>query len=67
MNTNITDTAITGTLRSTLLELARRQDNLAADELAATPYWSPCPSSAIGQRTAAVALRAEADLLLAAS
>lgn len=62
-----TDTATTTRLRSMLLELARRQDNLAADELAAVPYWSPCPSSVLGHRSAAHVLRAEADTLLHAS
>jgi len=67
MTPHPSNTATTGRLRSLLLELARRQDDLAADELAATPYWSPCPSTVLGHRTAADALRAEAQLLLAAS
>ena len=67
MNSNANDTGTTSTLRSLLLHLARRQDDLAADELAATPYWSPCPPSVGGHRTAAAALRAEADSLLALS
>lgn len=67
MSTHPSSTAMTGRLRSLLLELARRQDNLAADELAAVPYWSPSPSSILGHRTAADALRAEAETLLDAS
>jgi hypothetical protein len=67
MNTDPSDTAMATRLRSVLLDLARRLDDLASAELAATPYWSPCPSTALGHRTAAVALRSEADLLLAAS
>lgn len=53
-------------LRSLLLDLARREDELAAREAAAAPYWAPCPFSAIGRRLAASVLRAEADQLLLA-
>jgi hypothetical protein len=67
MNLHPSDTATISRLRSLLIELARHQDDLAAHELAATPYWSPCPSTVLGHRTAADALRAEAELLLAAS
>lgn len=56
---------VTGRLRSLLLDLARRHEDLAADELAATPYWRPAPLTAIGHRTAAGMLRAEADGLVA--
>jgi len=59
------DTAVASRLRSILLELARNQENLAADEAASTPYWSPCPSTVLGLRTAAAALRAQADQLVA--
>jgi hypothetical protein len=59
------DTAVAGRLRSILLELARNQENLAADGAASTPYWSPCPSTVLGHRTAAAALRAQADQLVA--
>jgi hypothetical protein len=48
-------------LRMRLLELARRQDDLAAEEAAATPYWQPQPATVHGHRSAADALRAEAD------
>lgn len=61
------DAMIEARLRLLLLEMARHQEHLAYDELAETPYWSPCPVDALGHRTAADALRAEADLLLAAS
>jgi hypothetical protein len=54
-------------LRSRLLELACRQDELAAQEAATTPYWKPQPTTVHGHRGAAEALRAEADLLLRAS
>jgi hypothetical protein len=67
MNTHTTDAAMTSELRSVLLELARRQEELAAHEAAATPYWTPCPSSVLGRRSAAAVLRAEADHLLTAS
>lgn len=51
-------------LRSLLLELARREDDMAAHEAARTPYWAPCPEAVIGRRLAAAVLRAEADELL---
>jgi len=59
------DTAVDRRLRSILLQLARQQENLAATEAAGTPYWSPCPSTVLGHRTAAAALRTQADLLVA--
>jgi hypothetical protein len=52
-------------LRSTLLELARQEDECAADEAAAQRYWEPCPASIPGHRAAAAALRERADQLLA--
>ena len=66
MNTH-TDEPTASKLRSILLNLARHQDNMAADQAASTPYWAPCPPSVLGHRSAAAALRAEADHLLAAS
>lgn len=60
-----TDTSTVGRIRAMLLDLARRQDDLAATELAATPYWSSAPTTALGHRDAAAALRAAADHLLA--
>ncbi len=65
MNTP-TDTTVAARLRSILLDLARSQDNLAAVEAASTPYWAPCPSSVLGHRSAAAALRIEADQLISA-
>jgi hypothetical protein len=50
-------------LRGELLRLAKREDDLAADEAAAVPYWSPYPASVDGHRAAAAALRREADQL----
>lgn len=58
---------ISTALRSALLDLARRQEELAASVAAATPYWAPCPASAVGHRAAAAALRAEAERPLVAS
>jgi hypothetical protein len=54
-------------LRSLLLKLARTEDELAAREAAATPYWAPCPTTVIGRCAAASVLRAEADRLLVRS
>lgn len=56
---------LTVQLRMALLELARQEDDLAADEAAAQPYWAPCPPSALGHHAAAEALRERADQLLA--
>lgn len=63
MNTNPVDPAIAVLLRARLLDLARRQEELALHEAAATPYWMPQRSIVHGHRTAADALRAEADRL----
>ena len=67
MDTHTTGSTMTSQLSSVLLELARRQDDLAADEAAATPYWEPCAPSVLGRRSAAAVLRAEADHLARAS
>jgi len=66
MNTHTIDSTAAALLRSRLLELARRQDDLAAQEAATTPYWKPQPAPVHGHRSAADALRAEADLVLRA-
>lgn len=66
MNYNA-DTAQTASrLRQILLDLARRERNMAASEAAAVPYWEPLPSSVMGHRAAAAALRSEADRFLEA-
>lgn len=52
---------------SILIQLAKRQDELAATETAATRYWAPCPPTVLGHRTAATLLPAEADRLATAS
>lgn len=54
-------------IRSHLLQLASHEDDLAAFEAAATPYWATHPVSVIGRRAAARVLRAQADQLLPAS
>ena len=56
--------ALLQALRRELLRLADAEDQLAAGEAARVPYWSPCPSSVIGHRTAARVLREDADRLL---
>jgi hypothetical protein len=56
---------LTVQLRNALLDLARHEDECAADEAAHQPYWAPCPSSVHGHRAAAVVLRDRADQLLA--
>ena len=48
-------------LRSELLRLARQEDDLAATQGAAVPYWAPSPPSVHGHRAAAAALREAAD------
>lgn len=63
MDSTLFDAVIEARLRLLLLEMARHQEHLAYDELAETPYWSPCPVAALGHRSAADALRAQADLL----
>ena len=54
-------------LRQILLEMARREDDIAHAEAAAVPYWAPQPTSVHGHRAAASCLRFEADRLLAVS
>jgi hypothetical protein len=53
------DTALA--VRRVLLRLAHDQEQAAADEAAANPYWKPCPVSVLGSRAAADALRSAAD------
>src|SRR5215204_6227722 len=50
MKTITIDTTTATLLRSRLLDLARRQDELAADVAAATPYWKPQPTSVHAHR-----------------
>jgi hypothetical protein len=54
-------------LRRELLRLARLEEDKAATEAAAVPYWSPSPPSVVGHREAAAALRHDAQAILAAA
>ena len=65
MNIDSSDTLMASKLRAILLELARREDDCAANEAAATPYWSPTPATVLGHRIAAALVRATADQFLA--
>ncbi len=56
-NANGTHAAV----RALLLKLAKQQDDLAAEEAAKVPYWTPCPPTVVGRRAAADVLRAQAD------
>ncbi len=58
-------TNVLALIRDVLLRLARFEDDLAAAEAAAVPYWAPHPSTVQGHRMAAVALRAHADAVIA--
>ena len=62
---NITSAAVdlAHELQVMLFELARREDDLACAEAAATPYWEPTPTSVVGHRSAAAALRAQAEAI----
>jgi hypothetical protein len=53
-------------LRTILLDLAREEDEHAANEAAARGYWEPCPASVPAHRAAATSLRARADRVLVA-
>lgn len=50
--------------RRTLLELAKVEDDRAADEAALVPYWRPCSASVEAHRLAAEVLRSAADRFL---
>jgi len=50
-------------LRRILFQLAKDQEELAAQEAAATPYWRPHSATILGHREAAAALRDQADAL----
>lgn len=60
-------TATAVRIRQVLLDLARREEDIAHSEAAAVPYWAPHPVSVIGHHAAAEALRSEADRFLDAS
>jgi hypothetical protein len=48
-------------VRQLLLQLARREEELAAEEAAVLPYWRTCVPSVEGHRVAAAALRWAAE------
>ena len=50
-------------LRRILFQLAKEQDELAAREAAAVPYWRPYAGTVLAHRAAAAALRDRADLV----
>jgi hypothetical protein len=52
------------TVRRTLLELAKLEDDRASDGAATIPYWEPYPTSVEAHRLAAEVLRAAADRFL---
>jgi hypothetical protein len=56
--------SLAGALRRELLRLARDEEDQAATEAAAVPYWTASPPSVQGHRAAAAALRAKADHLV---
>ncbi|MFI7067462.1 hypothetical protein ACIBL3_41160 [Kribbella sp. NPDC050124] len=61
---NTVPRAVAAMIRRELLELARIEDDRAADAAAAVPYWSHRPASIAGHEAAAGALRAAADRFL---
>jgi hypothetical protein len=66
-NGYLDDSAFATRVRRVLLDLARREDDLAHEEAAAAPYWAPPTASVIGHRAAASSLRSEADRFLPSS
>jgi hypothetical protein len=62
--TTTIDPPLASALRREMLRLARDEEDQAATEAAAVPYWSPGPPSIQGHRSAAAILRAKADTLL---
>lgn len=64
--TRVPDDVVTQ-VRQTLLRLAKREDDLAAEESARVAYWQPSSPFVAGHRAAAQALRNEADALLASA
>jgi hypothetical protein len=70
MSTSLSSTATATTpdtataVRRELLRLAREEEDMAAAEAAAVPYWSRCPATVQGHRLASAILRADADRFL---
>jgi hypothetical protein len=63
MSPTANQTSLSGALRRELIRMARDEEDQAATEAAAVPYWTVGPPSIQGHRAAAAALRAKADLL----
>jgi hypothetical protein len=58
------DERVVAVVRRALLRIADHEDALAAEEAAEVRYWEPQKASVIARRTAATALRLEADLVV---
>jgi hypothetical protein len=67
MNIDPSGTNTASQLRSILFELARREEDGAASEAAATPCWCPAPADVLDHRTVAALLGAAAHRILAES
>ena len=67
MNATVDPTALVQALRQELLRLSRLEEDRAAIEASAVPYWSAYPPTVQGHRTAAALLRSDADDLLAST
>jgi hypothetical protein len=65
MTASTTAAPIARALRRELLRLAQLEEDQAATEAAAVPYWSVGPPTIQGHRAAAAILRATADRFLA--
>lgn len=61
MNVNASDDI--SSLLSKLHQIARREDQAAANEAAGTPYWAAYSESVVAHRAAARALREEISRL----
>jgi hypothetical protein len=61
---NTLTSTVAAMIRRELLNLARIEEDRAADDAAAVPYWSHRPPSVAGHNAAAAALREAADRLL---
>jgi hypothetical protein len=61
---NTLTSTVAAMIRRELLNLARIEEDRAADDAAAVPYWSHRPPSVAGHNAAAAALREAADRFL---
>lgn len=62
---NTLTSTVAAMIRRELLALARLEEDRAANDAAAVPYWSHRPASVAGHQAAAAALRDAADRFLA--